>query len=125
MQQYPAAFHIYKSHCKSNTASYLLSTTLLIPPQPNDARKHWIACLFTSIDYGRRKGNVQSILDATKDALKDLKKQVEELRKEEGETKPGELWGCRFNSGKFGVPWEKSRTIVEELGMKMTVVESA
>jgi ADP-ribose 1''-phosphate phosphatase len=57
-----------------------------------------------------------------------LSGQVAELKNSKGEEKgseepPGDLWGCRFNSGKFGVPWEKSKSIVEEMNMRMTVVE--
>lgn len=71
-----------------------------------------------------------SILAATKSALGDLKGQIEKLEvvvgersKDEHNEGPYELWGCRFNSGKFGVPWERSRAIVEEIGLKMTVIE--
>lgn len=26
-----------------------------------------------------------------------------------------ELWACRFNSGRFGVPWEETRGVVERV----------
>jgi ADP-ribose 1''-phosphate phosphatase len=117
--QYPAAFKVYNEYCKANSS--LLGTTLLIPPQPSDASQHWIACLFTSNDYGKRKGTPESILAATKTAIEDLKAQLER-KNSEGEKVDG-VWACKFNSARFGVPWERSREVVEEVGLGMTVVD--
>lgn len=51
----------------------------------------------------------------------DLKMQMEGLKG--GDDRPGEVWGCRFNSKNFGVEWERSRRVVEEVGVGMVVVE--
>lgn len=137
--QYPQAHIVYKSHCDSQTGNALLGTTLLIPPQAGDGnKKQWIACLFTSVDYGRKKGTPDSIVAATRGALEDLKVQLDLLKggadgnddqsgKEKGkqEVTPGELWACRFNSKNFGVPWARSRRAVEEVGLVMNIVEIA
>ena len=80
---------------------------------------------------------------ATRRSLEDLKGQLESLGgvgeegaglKNEGrvmgngegkgkEMGPGEIWGCRFNSKNFGVEWERSKRVVEEVGLRMVVVE--
>ncbi|KLJ07118.1 hypothetical protein EMPG_17388 [Blastomyces silverae] len=41
---------------------------------------------------------------------------------DDGVEQPGELWGCRFNAGLFGVPWERTREVLEEAGLAMTIV---
>lgn len=33
-----------------------------------------------------------------------------------------ELWSCRFNSGLFNVDWSRSRRVLEEAGLEVTVV---
>jgi len=53
--------------------------------------------------------------------VEDLKAQLEEIK--QGENKPGEVWACKFNSASFGVPWERSRKVVEEVGLDMVVVD--
>jgi ADP-ribose 1''-phosphate phosphatase len=58
----------------------------------------------------------------------------EEEEEEEGEGEddeeveydaPGELWACKFNSGKFGVDWEKTekvvRDVLEKSGQELTL----
>jgi len=95
----------------------------LIPPSlAEDERrpKHYIGCLFTSRRYGRGKDGVDAILEATTTAMKDLLNQLEEWKPETGSThdtpQPGELpqlFMCRINSGKFGVPWARTRAALE------------
>lgn len=58
-------------------------------------------------------------------ALADLKRQIaaSATGPTAGEVEqPGELWGCRFNAGLFGVPWERTREVLEEAGLVMTIV---
>lgn len=66
------------------------------------------------------------ILENTALAVEDMKRQLEELQdsaEDNGsEDKPGELWSCRFNSGLFAVDWKDSRKILEESGLKVTVI---
>ncbi|KAF5383962.1 hypothetical protein D9757_007359 [Collybiopsis confluens] len=112
----------------STHRSSLLGTCLLISP-PSDTsnnnnngnepkRDVYIGCLFTSRAYGRSKDSPEKILASTKRALVDLTRQMNEGT---ARTDDWELHACRFNSGKFGVPWEHTAVIVEELGIKMTV----
>jgi len=57
-----------------------------------------------------------------------LKEQLQGLNKwSEGEVEgdvepPSELWSCRFNSGLFDVEWSRSRRLLEEAGLEVTVV---
>ena len=60
------------------------------------------------------------ILENTKTAVEDLRRQVEELRGK-GEDIGG-VWAVRINSGKFGVRWEETREVLEAGGVDMRVV---
>lgn len=179
VNQYPAAFEVYHSHCQSllietkyTTVSSAKSdsngqspkprrlrlpegTALIIPPQERDylpslaqqsrrtvgrhtrstetdihqterKKKHWIVCLFTSRGYGRTLSPLNVVLENTALAVEDMKRQLAELEKaaedDGSENKPGELWSCRFNSGLFAVDWNDSRKILEDAGLKVTVV---
>ena len=104
-----------------------------------------MACLFTSKGYGKPtklkpgKDEPDVILANTREALKDLRRQVEELEAGEGHPEDdasavkggkakgqkrakrsngeelGELHACQFNSGSFGVEWEDTRKAIEEV----------
>lgn len=86
-----------------------------------DGSRVLIGCLFTSVGKGKRKGDVESILEATGPAMMDLLRQVGEWNGEEGEGDGrekrgvGEVRMCRINSGLFGVPWERTREVLEGL----------
>ncbi|OAL33226.1 hypothetical protein AYO20_07543 [Fonsecaea nubica] len=152
---YPEAFRIYEAHCEVASRPYdLTGTCLLIPPQPLDYEqeimirlkgtdktiptgesifrpRRWIACLFTSIGYGRRnmktnnpgKDSKEKIINNTRMALEDLRVQLEAFGpsnlnpktawKTDGD-KPGEIWSPKFNSGAFGVDWEDTRMLISE-----------
>jgi len=109
-EKYPSQFELYKTHCKEHGQA-LIGTCLLIPGD-----KYNIACLFTSRAYGKRKDKPDEILAATRTAVQDLMKQ-----------NPGKkpLHACRFNSGKFGVPWEHTEVILNEVGVEMVVYSPA
>lgn len=53
--------------------------------------------------------------------MADLERQIEGLRAR-GKEDLGECWAVRINSGKFGVEWAKSRRVLEEGGLDITVV---
>ena len=59
--QFPKAYAAHYSHCSSfPSKSKLEGTTQLIEPQQGDivrSGSYWIACLFTSEHFGRRKKN--------------------------------------------------------------------
>ncbi|KAI9675756.1 MAG: ADP-ribose 1''-phosphate phosphatase [Caeruleum heppii] len=127
-EKYPAAFTTYRAHCTNYELepSELRGTCLLIPPNVVDqisSKRHWIACLFTSTDYGEMRDPPEVILEATRDALTDLKSQLRVLSDEVNEDrKPvGHVYGCRFNSGYFAVPWERTKEVIEAVGLEMTI----
>ncbi|KAE8373834.1 ADP-ribose 1''-phosphate phosphatase [Aspergillus bertholletiae] len=149
-QKYPAAYAIYHSHCQKHKFSpeYIVAsdptdqpgnsqsptsyrhirlpegTALIIPPQEKDYRgtdkKHWIICLFTSRNFGKRVSAPDIIIQNTELAVVDMVRQLDGLRADQSGI--GELWSCRFNSGLFGVKWELSRRILENTGLDLTVV---
>ncbi|KAG5300434.1 ADP-ribose 1''-phosphate phosphatase [Histoplasma ohiense] len=114
-------------------------------------KKHWIICLFTSWHYGRwSRSPPDIILENTMSAMADLKRQIAAaaavaataassttspaattttttttaLTATRGceEAQLGELWGCRLNAGLFGVPWERTKAVLEEAGLAVTIV---
>ncbi|PGG99706.1 ADP-ribose 1''-phosphate phosphatase [Blastomyces parvus] len=105
-------------------------------------RKHWIICLFTSWHYGpRNRSPPEVILENTRLAVADLKRQIAAAAPPppppsamtapaptataaggDGAEQPGELWGCQFNAGLFGVRWERTREVLDEAGLAMTIV---
>ena len=120
-------------------------TALIIPPQKRDyeaegadkgkgdttKKKHWIICLFTSRQFGKNVSPPDTILANTELAIADMKEQLARLavrNTDEGEengsgmSAPRELWSCRFNSGLFRVEWSRSRRVMEEAGLEVTVV---
>ncbi|KAI5830412.1 hypothetical protein K523DRAFT_302804 [Schizophyllum commune Tattone D] len=108
-ERFPRAFVVYQAYCKEYGAS-ALGMCLLIPDV--DGRGHEIACLFTSKAYGKRKDGPEEILQATRSALLDLvNKNVEEK----------ELHGCKFNSGRFSVPWKDTEGVLRDMGIGMTI----
>ncbi|OGM39363.1 phosphatase [Aspergillus bombycis] len=149
-QKYPAAYNIYHSHCQKYKFSpeYIVAsdppdqpsnpqsstrnrnirlpegTALIIPPQETDykgkGKKHWIICLFTSRNFGKRVSSPDIIIQNTELAVADMVRQIDELRAEDSGA--GALWSCRFNSGLFGVKWELSRRVLEDSGLDFTVV---
>ncbi|KAF8195532.1 hypothetical protein BJ912DRAFT_1056765 [Pholiota molesta] len=91
--------------------AFKLGTCLLIPGDVHD-----IACLFTSRAYGKRKDTPEEILAATQGAVQDLLKQNVQGKA---------LHACRFNSGKFAVPWEDTEAILKALNVSMTIYTPA
>ena len=148
----PSAYELYHSHCTSPLESRtlhehqesLLGTCLLIPPSersPSPTKdtssrskgkskaksEHYIACLFTSVGYGRNTAPAAAILENTRKAVEDLRVQLETLKKEEeGEGREvGGVWSVRINSGLFSVPWEETLEVLKEGGVEMKIVRPA
>jgi ADP-ribose 1''-phosphate phosphatase len=106
-EQYPEAFEAYRRHCRSAAGNPDTGTCLLLPPMVTDPQRqhnHWIACLFTSRGYGRRKDPPDVIMQNTAEAMAQLLSLIDD--KAEVRT----LRMCKINSGRFGVPWEKTVT---------------
>jgi len=108
---------MYRAHCQ--TSQDLLGTTLLIPPQPADKDKNYIACLFTSTHYGRRVDPPAKIATSTEAALVHLASQVDELESHGVDVGPWHL--PKINSLRFRVPWETTLAMLERTGKEMTV----
>lgn len=135
-QKYPDAFHKYSIHCHSpppgskisvkRHQAKLVGTALLIPPSNTTGQRqacetpHYIACLFTSLDYGKQVSPADVILENTRNALRDLAKQVAEF-KQSGE-EVGNCHAVRINCGKFGVEWQQTKTVLEAGDLDITVV---
>jgi ADP-ribose 1''-phosphate phosphatase len=112
---YPKAYRIYDAFC---TREHLpksrpvpTGSALLIPPVDAD-KQHWIGCLFTSAKYGRSKDKPDVIIGNTKPAMEMLL----ELVKMAGEI--GKVRMCKINSGAFGVEWERTRDVLEEIAVR-------
>lgn len=135
-QKHPHAFSKYNAHCLSpppgsklsvkQHQANLVGTSLLIPPSDASNQRqasktpHYIACLFTSLDYGKRVSPTEEILENTENALKDLAIQIAEMR-EAGE-EVGNCYAVRINSGKFGVEWQKTKAVLEAGELDITVL---
>jgi hypothetical protein len=95
--------------------------------------RQWIACLYTSNGYGRKnmrsnnpgKDSEDSILQNTAYALEGLRTDLELCQPRAlsniptefddriiWSTIPGQIVACKFNSGAFGVAWEKTRALI-------------
>ena len=93
--------------------------------------RFWIACLFTSLGYGRKdmrhnnpgRDTKAKILYHTALALENFRSQLEDFTPsnfdedtawDTDDDKPGEIRACKFNSGAFGVPWEETEALIEQ-----------
>ncbi|MCJ1230561.1 ADP-ribose 1''-phosphate phosphatase [Toensbergia leucococca] len=146
--RYPAAYASYRTHCLNpppgislaKHQASLVGTALLIAPLPfptntnnlteSDSKSaiptsstHHIACLYTSLSYGRSRSPPETILQNTQAAMADLETQIAGLRSRTGEKqKVGEVWAVRINSGRFGVEWDRTKEVLEEGGLDLVVV---
>lgn len=111
-KQYPNAYAIHHTHCYRSLPMHLVGTALLIAPRANDARQHYIGCLFvTSKGHARSrrdKPKHQEITQATGLAMTDLLRQV--VR----DGTVGEMRMCRILS-RYGVPWQNTRWTIGSL----------
>ncbi|KAF9533052.1 hypothetical protein CPB83DRAFT_845738 [Crepidotus variabilis] len=121
-KRFPAQLRAYQAHCKATPDDELIGTCLLLKMRDFEVngnaknstdRGSWdIACLFTSRAYGRRKDAPGEIVMNTERAMRDLIRQNTEAK---------EMNACRFNSGKFAVPWRQTEEILQELDVPMTI----
>ena len=79
--------------------------------------------MFTSVDYGKKISSQFVILESTKKAMADLQKKMKFWKAKGQEF--GDLWAVRINSGKFGVPWDRTKRILEQCGLDVKVVSPA
>ncbi|KAJ4990565.1 hypothetical protein SVAN01_04012 [Stagonosporopsis vannaccii] len=114
-QQYPKAYSAHHKFCAkdhSKTHSVLTGTAQLLAPCDDDTQ-HWIGCVFTSAKYGRGKDKPGTIIRNTGKSMQMLLELVSQVDDEVSEIRM-----CKINSGKFGVPWEKTEEIIQGLTLK-------
>ncbi|KZP04272.1 hypothetical protein FIBSPDRAFT_1051992 [Athelia psychrophila] len=146
--KYPAAFEIYKAHCKASSPDGLVGTCLLIRNEGRDAgagaqgqgqyaQGHDIACLFTSPRRGRGRAGPKK--DAPEDILNATTSAVTHLLLQNQEGKALHAWfvassdlitsvvsliaRSRINSGKFAIPWESTAAVLDGLQVEMVVYD--
>lgn len=138
LREFPSTYKIYHDYCKqySNDPSKLLGTTLLIPSSPDDPgngngqRNVYVACLFTSDYYGRKKLTPSDIAANTDLSMKDLVSQLQLLSNEKeielGENNLTVVNMPKINAGLFAVPWERTEDVLkafEHLHINVYVVD--
>ena len=79
-----------------------------------------IGCLFTSTGYGKNVDDPEDILKNTAKALKDLADRIS-VERDLG-LDLGDCRAVRINSGKFGVPWKKTKRVLEGGPLDIVVV---
>lgn len=63
--------------------------------------------------------------------MTDLKNQLAEMREKAADKEdeqidiPGDLWGCKFNAGLFAVEWGRTKKVLEDAELPMTIVKFA
>lgn len=112
---HPKAFKVHhnfctKEHSKANPVP--TGTTQLLAPVDGDPQ-HWIGCVFTSAKYGKAKDKPEAIVRNTVQSMRMLLELVKLADQEEGCV--SEIRMCKINSGKFGVPWEKTEEALESI----------
>lgn len=114
-QQYPQAYADHnkfctKDHTKSNAVA--TGTAQLLAPRDGD-KQHWIGCVFTSAKYGKGKDKPDQIVRNTANSMPMLLELISQV-----DDKVTEIRMCKINSGKFGVPWEKTEEVLRGIEMK-------
>lgn len=132
---FPAACQHYKQFCNAAKPDpsarwpprSLSGKCLIIPPQEADikagAPRVYIVCLFTSYGFGRAnsatgkpgRDTVGKILAQTQTSLKAFRDQLAAQSTTANNTQTSEsvIYSPLFNSGAFGVPWEKTSALIK------------
>ncbi|KAH7395373.1 hypothetical protein DE146DRAFT_106290 [Phaeosphaeria sp. MPI-PUGE-AT-0046c] len=115
---YPKAFKAHHDFCaKEHGKDEPVPTgtaQLIGPVDAADGEGHWVGCVFTSAKYGKKKDKGDVIVRHTGESMRmllELVRMVDE-GSEEG-ARVGTIRMCRINSGKFGVPWEKTEAVLK------------
>lgn len=104
--KFPQVYELYLGRCLYGPSP--IGTCLLgSAPRP----EYLVANLFTSVEESANKDPEETILVNTVLALNDL------LKSCRYET----FYSCKFNSGHFGVPWEKTESIIKILTERYNV----
>ncbi|KAF3044106.1 ADP-ribose 1''-phosphate phosphatase [Didymella heteroderae] len=114
-QHYPVAYADHnkfctKDHTKSNPVA--TGTAQLLAPRDGN-QQHWIGCLFTSAKYGKGKDKPDQIVTNTANSVPMLLELISQVG-----TEVTGVRMCKINSGKFGVPWEKTEEVLKDIKLK-------
>jgi ADP-ribose 1''-phosphate phosphatase len=106
--KFPESFEFYTEMCKQEGERLL--GKFIEGRMEND---YTVLNLVTSVDYGARKDSSAKILKSTRESLELFFK----IHQTSG--MHGELHSCKFNSGLFGVPWEKTEKVLLDVMNEM------
>jgi ADP-ribose 1''-phosphate phosphatase len=113
--KYPKAYADHNKFCteehsKSNPVP--TGSTQLLAPRDGD-KQHWIGCVFTSAKYGKAKDKPAVIISNTVKSMQMLLELVSQV-----DDDITDIRMCKINSGKFGVPWEKTEEALRSIVMR-------
>ena len=114
-QKYPNAYNDHHNFCaKEHTKSKPVATgtAQLLAPRDSD-QQCWIGCVFTSAKYGKGKDKPDQII---KNTAKSMPMLLELISQVDAEVTCIRM--CKINSGKFGVPWEKTEEVLKHIELK-------
>ena len=114
-EQYPKAYAAHRTYCKKEhiwTNPVRTGTAQLLAPR-DDNEQHWIGCLFTSAKYGKNKDKPEEILKNTDKSMQMLLELISQV-----DAKVSTIRMCKINSGRFGVPWEKTEEVIKGIALK-------
>lgn len=101
-KRFPKAYATYAKSCKESNGENLGGA--LFTDLEND---HFVACLFTSNNYGKSLDPKAKILENTSTSIRLLLEMVA--------AKGYPIYSNKFNSGLFRVPWEETEAILKPL----------
>lgn len=117
--KYPKAYLTHNTFCAKQhnpkTNPVPTGSAQLLAPVDSGI-EHWIGCVFTSAKYGKAKDKPDQILINTGKSVEMLLELVKRAN-EEGEGVEV-IRMCKINSGKFGVPWEKTEEVLRGVVMR-------
>jgi ADP-ribose 1''-phosphate phosphatase len=99
--RFPESYEMYHLGCLDEDATGLG----ILLPEENGYR---VGCLITSKNYANKKDSIDVILNNTEAALQ-MFFTTQLLGSKD------EIHSCKFNSGLFGVPWEKTEKILLDI----------
>lgn len=111
-QRFPKAYADHHDFCaKDHDKSQPVSTGTAQLIAPRDGHEqHWIGCVFTSAKYGKGKDKPDVVVRNTGKSLQMLLELISHVDDEISAIRM-----CKINSGKFGVPWEKTEEVIKGL----------
>lgn len=114
-QRYPKAYADHHSTCTkdhSKSSPVATGTAQLLAPRDGD-KQHWIGCVFTSAKYGKGKDKPDMIIKNTGKSMQMLLELISQVKDEVSEIRM-----CKINSGKFGVPWDRTEEMMQSVELQ-------